>query len=274
MSVAEVNRGPYSETAAERQSGTRTDLRCARTMGKKPCFLTARWNYLLMLNYEVDPTALRPFVPQGTELDQFEGTTYLSVVGFLFRDTKVKGFSVPFHRNFEEVNLRFYVRRNEGGDVRRGVVFVREFVPRWAIAFVARLVYEESYTSSPMRHTVTLPEESPNGTGKLCYRWRYPTGWNSISADFTGAPTAATPGSHEEFITEHYWGYCAKRRGITFEYQVEHPRWRVWNAHNAALHCDAAAVYGAGFVEALSRPPVSAFIADGSEVAVYQGIQL
>jgi uncharacterized protein YqjF (DUF2071 family) len=233
-------------------------------------FLTARWNYLLMLNYEVDPAALKPFVPEGTALDAWEGRHFASVVGFLFLDTRVIGVRVPFHRDFEEVNLRFYVRRDTNAERRRGVVFVREFVPRWATAFVARQAYEESYTAAPMRHTLDLPTAT---TGSVSYRWRYPTGWNSVSAEFSGEPAAVAADSHEEFITEHYWGYCAKRRG-TLEYRVEHPRWRVWQARNPVLQCDAGAAYGPGFVEALSRPPASAFVADGSEVTVRRGVPL
>jgi len=35
-------------------------------------FLTARWRYLAMLNYEVDPAILRSRVPVGTELVRVE----------------------------------------------------------------------------------------------------------------------------------------------------------------------------------------------------------
>jgi uncharacterized protein YqjF (DUF2071 family) len=234
-------------------------------------FLTARWSYLLMLNFEVDPALLKPFLPNGTDIDLWEETAYLSIVGFQFLDTRVKGIPVPFHRNFEEVNLRFYVRRHVRDESRRGVVFIREFVPRWATAFVARQAYEESYTSAPMRHTLSLPGASTPGS--VSYRWCYPTGWNSISAEFAGAPADAAPGSHEEFITEHYWGYCAKRAG-TLEYRVEHPRWRVWRATSPSLHADAAALYGPAFVEPLSRPPASALLAEGSPVAVRRGVPL
>ena len=77
-------------------------------------FLTAEWRYLAMLNYEIEPAVLAPFVPQGTELDSFDGKTFVSIVAFLFLDTRIGGIPIPFHRNFEEVNLRFYVRRKSG----------------------------------------------------------------------------------------------------------------------------------------------------------------
>ncbi|MES2569397.1 MAG: DUF2071 domain-containing protein, partial [Verrucomicrobiota bacterium] len=114
-------------------------------------FLTAEWRHLAMLNFATDPALLRPLVPAGTELDEFGGTTYLSVVGFLFLKTRVLGAGFPFHRDFEEVNLRFYVRRKVGGEWRRGVVFIREMVPRQIIALIARVVFGEPYSALPMR---------------------------------------------------------------------------------------------------------------------------
>src|SRR4026208_556537 len=93
-------------------------------------FLTAEWRRLAMLSFEIDPRVLSPLVPAGTELDEWQGRTFASLVGFLFLDTRVFGLAVPFHRNFEEVNLRFYVRRMASDGLRRGVVFVKEIVPR------------------------------------------------------------------------------------------------------------------------------------------------
>jgi uncharacterized protein YqjF (DUF2071 family) len=92
-----------------------------------------------MLNYEAEPALVTKYVPRGTLLDSFEGRAYASLVGFRFCRTKLLGrFSVPFHIDFEEVNLRFYVRRKDGSDDRRGVVFITEIVPRRAIAATAR----------------------------------------------------------------------------------------------------------------------------------------
>jgi uncharacterized protein YqjF (DUF2071 family) len=223
-------------------------------------FLTAEWRDLLMLNYEAPEFLLAPLVPEGTELDAWNGRTMVSVVGFRFLDTRVWGIAFPWHRNFEEVNLRFYVRRRVGAEVRRAVVFIKELVPRRAIAKVARLTYNEPYESRPMRHLVT-------GT-QLQYEWKRRGAWEGMSALREGAPSPLKPGSEAEFVTEHYWGYTRQRNGSTIEYRVSHPSWRVWNAQAPVLNCDARALYGAGFDEVLSARPVSAVIAEGSRVTV------
>jgi uncharacterized protein len=232
-------------------------------------FLTANWRYLAMLNYVVDPKILAPLVPVGTEIDYENGQTYLSIVGFLFLDTRLLGLPVPLHRNFEEVNLRFYVRRKSADTWRRGVVFVRELVPRRAIATIARVFYGENYLALPMKHDV----EHVDGKLRVEYSWRRGSKWDSLKMSATGGPQIIPAGSHAEFITEHYWGYTRVRDGCS-EYRVEHPRWKIWNAENFELSADIVALYGEQFVEALTAPPHSAFIADGSPIQVLLREQL
>lgn len=235
-------------------------------------FLSARWERLAMLNYEVDPALLASRVPRGTELDLWNGKTYVSVVGFMFLDTRVRGIAIPFHRNFEELNLRFYVRRTDARGTLRGVTFVKELVPRWAIATVARVRYNENYRSVPMRHRFE-PEALAQGS-RVTYEFKHGGRWNALSVRASGPAALAAPGSHEEFITEHYWGYAAQTDGGTVEYQVEHPRWQCFPVDDARFDCDVAALYGPEFAETLARPPVSALLADGSEVIVRQGVRL
>jgi uncharacterized protein len=235
-------------------------------------FLTARWRSLAMLNYPVSPEILSPLVPTGTELDVWNGRAFLSMVGFLFLDTRVRGLAIPYHRDFEEVNLRFYVRRRGPEGWRRGVVFVREIVPRWAIAATARLLYGEKYVAMPMRHSIA---GDPTRDGlSVMYGWRWRGRWNGLGGMVGGTSREAEPGSEEEFITEHYWGYSSLRRGGTVEYQVEHPRWRVWKLERPVLDCDVAFLYGRRFADSLSGEPSSAFLADGSAVTVYQGARI
>jgi uncharacterized protein YqjF (DUF2071 family) len=227
-------------------------------------FLTANWRYLAMLNFAIDPKILLPLVPLETELDFHGGQTFVSVVGFLFLDTRVIGLPIPFHRDFEEVNLRFYVRRKSAQEWRRGVVFVRELVPRRAIALIARIFYGEPYLALPMRHVL----EHKEGRVFAEYQWRRGRRWETLAMTATGDPQSATQGSHEEFITEHYWGYTARHDGFS-EYQVEHPRWRLWTADTTKFEADVATLYGPQFVAPLAAKPVSGFIADGSPIEVH-----
>jgi uncharacterized protein len=237
-------------------------------MAERRVFLSAEWRDLVMLNYEVEPGILRQYVPRGVELDAFAGRTFVSLVGFQFLRTKLYGFlAVPFHSNFDEVNLRFYVRRREGGEERRGVVFARELVPRAAVAALARLMYGEKYDACPMAHRV---ERNAAGiAAEYRWEWRGKRFWLSARAD--GAPARVAEGSIENFITEHYWGYSAKSASETIAYRVSHEPWRVWVSTNARFEGDGGALYGDGFGEILGRPPDSAFIAEGSLVQVHAG---
>ena len=238
----------------------------------QPVFLKADWRWLAMLNYRVDPLVLRDRVPPGTELDFFEGETFVSVVGFRFLDTRVMGLPIPFHRNFDEVNLRFYVRRKAEDGWRRGVVFVKELVPRRAIAWVARTLYGENYHAVPMRHAITEPAGPKPGS--VSYEWMMDGRWHGLKAGIEGEPRAARKGSEARFITEHYWGYAGDADRPTVEYEVQHPSWRLWDATWSKLEIDAEAVYGAEFVDALSQEPSSAFVAEGSAIAVHRGHKL
>ena len=236
-------------------------------MSERPVFLTGVWRDLAMLNYRVDPSLLASYVPRGTELDAWRGATYLSVVGFTFRGTRVLGMPVPWHRNFEEVNLRFYVRREVAGEVRRAVTFIREIVPRRAIALVARLAYNEPYVARPMRHAI-VPGEG-GAPSRVSYEWRQDSEWSGLAVECSGPSREIEAGSEEEFITEHYWGYTRQRDGGTVEYRVTHPRGRVWTAERATLGGDLVALYGSEIAAALNGPPSSAFVADGSAIAVH-----
>ena len=226
-------------------------------------FLTANWRYLAMLNYVVDPALIEPLVPVGTEIDYENGETFVSIVGFLFLDTRLLGLPIPLHRDFEEVNLRFYVRRKSADTWRRGLVFVRELVPRRAIALVARAFYGERYFALPMKHRI----EHVDAKLSVEYCWRRGKKWEFLKMSAAGEPQSISAGSHAEFITEHYWGYTCVRGGCS-EYRVEHPRWKIWNAASFEFTGDVASLYGEQFVQTLSATPRSAFITDGSPITV------
>jgi uncharacterized protein len=236
------------------------------TIAQQRTFLTAEWKNLLMLNYAIDPELLQEFVPAGTALDQFAGKTYVSLIGFEFNATRILGRAILFHQSFEEVNLRFYVRRGD----RRGVVFIRELVPKFAVAAIARLAYGERYSSVPMSHRV---ERSESGTIAE-FSWGSGSDRCIISAETTADEYLPAEGSLAQFITEHYWGYATQREGGTKEYQVEHPQWKVSDATTSQFSGAPEKYYGLRFAKALANPPDSAFLAEGSEVIVFKGSRI
>jgi len=236
----------------------------------RPVFLAAEWRSLVMLNYAVDPAILGRHLPCGVELDLWQGEAFVSMVGFRFLRTRVLGVAIPFHQDFDEVNLRFYVRRRVEDGWRRGVVFIREIVPKSMIAVVARVAYNEPYMGLPMRHDVPGIGEG----GKFEFGWKFRNLWCGLGAETAGEPAPLVEGSAEEFIFEHYWGYTRQRDGSTAEYQVEHPRWRAWQTSRSWLTGELGALYGAEFGDALALAPRSAFVAEGSEVTVRRGTRL
>ncbi|OSY87273.1 hypothetical protein WH52_12500 [Tenacibaculum holothuriorum] len=226
-------------------------------------FLKAEWRKLIMINYKVAPKELMPFVPKGTELDFYKDTCYVSVVGFMFLNTKLLGVKVPFHINFEEVNLRFYVKRKEVDTYKRGVVFIKEIVPKSAITFVANTVYNENYQTFPMKHSWT--EE--NDTFSASYQWKTNKKWNTISVESGVNIKPIQQNTEIEFIAEHYWGY-AKNKNRTTEYEVKHPTWNYYPVRSFMIDIDFKSTYGNVFSFLETLKPSSVFLLEGSEISV------
>ena len=220
-----------------------------------------------MINYEVPSSLLEPFVPAGTVLDLWHGHALVSIVGFRFLNTRLLGIPIPFHRHFDEINLRLYVRRELAtGEIRRGVVFIQELVPRHAVALVARLAYNEPYARATMQSSVSC--NAGDATRTLAYSWYAPRHYGKLAATIAGLPAHAAPSTEAAFITEHFWGYTRQRDGSAIEYQVLHAPWRIWHANSASLSGNFTELYDAPLASLLTGPPVSAFVAEGSPVSV------
>jgi len=232
-------------------------------------FLTAEWRKLALFNYAVDPAVLEPFVPAGTTLDLWNHTCYVSLVGFLFKDTRLKGLPIPFHRTFEEVNLRFYVTRKEGDVVKRGVVFVQEIVPKPALTWVARTFYGEPYRTCPMGHVHR--ERLEKNDLFVSYSWRCGGHQQVIKVSGRLEPEDILAGSEAEFITEHYWGYTRINERSSNAYEVRHPRWRVHSVYHHSVNVDFSLVYGERFAFLNGQAPVSVMLAEGSPITVMPG---
>ncbi len=229
-------------------------------------FLRARWQDLIIANYEVDPSLLASRVPAGTELDLYEGKCFVSLVGFMFLDTRVLGVPIPFHTDFEEVNLRFYIKRELPTETRRAVCFVKEIVPRYAIAWVARNLYGEPYECWRMGNF--------RSDTQVSYDWSRNGITNRLSVSVGENLGVPESGSYGEFIIEHYWGYTDRRRGRVDEYKVEHPTWELFSVADTRIDVDFDATYGQDFRFLTGERPHSVLLAKGSEVSVYKGHRL
>jgi uncharacterized protein YqjF (DUF2071 family) len=228
-------------------------------------FLRAEWRNLVLVNYEFDPVILTKYLPPHTELDTFNGKHYISLVGFLFKNTKVKGIIVPFHRTFEEINLRFYVKHLHDGNWKRGVVFIKEIVPKKLIALVANKIFGENYQATDTRHQWSVP--APEKLS-IEYMWKQNSDWNWIVTIANENGYFPKRGSEEEFVCEHYWGYTRGKKGITTEYGVTHPEWRMHKVLHCDVNCNFEKVYGKDFTGLSNSKPVSIMLAEGSAIEV------
>lgn len=226
-------------------------------------FLTAEWRKLALANYVIDPKLLKNYIPAGTELDLWDNKCYISLVGFMFLNTKLMGVKIPFHSNFEEVNLRFYVKRFQNGEWKRGVVFIKEIVPKPALTFVANAVYKENYITLPMKHSWV----GKNKELHVEYAWKMDN-WNHLKLTADDNAQAIQEGSDTEFITEHYWGYAKVNDHTTNEYEVKHPKWNCYKVKGYTIQVDFGKIYGSEFSLLSNQKPDSVMLAEGSKISV------
>lgn len=227
-------------------------------------FLRAEWTDLIMANYAVDTATLTPYLPAGVELDLYDGEAYVSLVGFMFTNTRIFGVPIPVLGMFEEINLRFYVKRREGDTWKRGVVFINETIPHKVVAWVANKLYKEHYTAIATRNTQLCTETAKH----IKYLWRLNKQWHhiAVAAEACNAPMVA--GSMEAFIFEHYYGYTKISASITEEYRVAHPSWNTHKVTSYDIQCDFSQMYGNAFGYLNTATPRSVFLAEGSAVSV------
>jgi uncharacterized protein YqjF (DUF2071 family) len=224
-------------------------------------FLTAQWRNLILANYAIPEELLSPLVPPGCVLDRYDGQCWGSLVAFQFLDTRVLGIGWPGFRNFPEWNLRFYVS-HEG---RRGVCFVREFVPQWTVATTARVIYNEPYRSARM--TMEVRDEADTISARYTVDWKGKL--HSMRAD-GGKPAVVPPaGSTEHWFKEHSWGFGTSRGGNLIRYEVNHPEWAVHPVREFDADVDWALLYGPEWVQMNGAKPASVVFAVGSGVAVF-----
>lgn len=224
-------------------------------------FLTAEWNYLINITYAIDPKVLLPYLPKGLSLDIINGKAFVSFVAFEFNDVKVKGFKIPFHRKFPEINLRFYVNR-EG---KRGVVFIKEFVPKYFVALIANKIYNEPYFAIKMDHSIEKTEKGLNVHHSLCIN----KVWFNVDVKAENKSSIPAPDTTEHFFKEHEIGFGKDKNGNTLEYKVEHPIWEIYPIRNIESTICFEKVYGKEWAFLNSEKPFNVLLARGSKIKVF-----
>ncbi len=227
-------------------------------------FLKANWENIIMANYEIDPAILTPFLPKGVSLDLYKGKAYVSLVGFMFKKTKLFNVPIPLLGTFEEINLRFYVQRNEDGITKRGVVFINETIPYRIVAWVANKLYKEHYNVVPTKHSITEESDSK----KIKFDWLLNKKWNSIYVEASNKSQSMKKDTLEKFIYEHYFGYTKIDENNTEEYRLQHPSWKINTVIDTKIDCDFKAMYGETFSILNETKPEAVFIAEGSSVKI------
>jgi uncharacterized protein len=231
-------------------------------------FLKAEWRKLVMFNYGIDPTLIQHLVPPHTKMDFWNNTCYVSLVGFMFENTRVKGFKIPFHIHFEEINLRFYVQYEDPQmGPKRGVVFIKEIVPKRMISFVANTLYRENYITLPMKNK----RHVENNLVHVEYGLKKSKTWYHFGVTAKNSPEELVNLSETEFITEHFWGYAKWNEKSTNEYEVGHPRWLTYPVVDHTIDFDFGKIYGPEFSFLTTTKPISIYLAEGSEIFVNKG---
>jgi uncharacterized protein YqjF (DUF2071 family) len=227
-------------------------------------FLKADWKNIIMANYAVPTAVLQPYLPFGTEIDVHNGKAYVSLVGFLFKKTRLFNIPIPYFGDFEEVNLRFYVIRKEGNSKKRGVVFINETIPYKPVAWLANKLYKEHYTVVPTKHTAKCDAT----TKTIDYFWKKNKQWMQLGVTAAIKPSPMPPQSFEAFIYEHYFGYTKINEYSTEEYKINHPSWNIHEVTKAIINCNFEKMYGPNFAFLQQQQPHSVFMAEGSAVSV------
>lgn len=225
----------------------------------------AEWNNIVMANYAVPKELLQPFLPYKTELDLFDGDAYISLVAFMFLNTSMHGFSIPLHTDFEEVNFRFYVKHKSMGNWKKGVVFLKEIVPKPGVAFIANTFFEQKYATMKMKHASSdVARFIESG-----YEWNHNNKWNKLTVKAAKKTYPIRSGSFEEFIADNYWGYTKSGETKTYEYEVQHPHWELQRVVSHEVQCEFGTLYGNEFSFLNDSTPKSVFFTRGSEIKIF-----
>jgi uncharacterized protein YqjF (DUF2071 family) len=190
----------------------------------RPWVMRMRWTDLLFAHWPVDPEPLRQRLPNGLELDLYDGQAWLGIVPFRMSDVAPRGLpAMPVLSVFPEVNVRTYVRHGE----RNGVWFLSlDAASRLTVAG-ARLAFHLPYFLADM-------SIESRGDGVAYRSERRGQGEATALLEMTYGPTGpvryAEPGSFEAWSTDRLRLFAADADGRILRTEIRHARWPLQSA--------------------------------------------
>ena len=231
--------------------------------------MTARFSEVVAVNFQIDPKVLAPRIPKGLELDFYKGETYVSLVAMMLRDVRVWGIPIHIATGFEELNMRFYVRRKDGDGYQRGACFIKDYVSSGAAAWILGSLFKADFHKIKMKHDNTGFADDGESVPSVDYRWKVGDHWNRLRIKARSKVQKTGSDTKVGFILNHNNEYSS-RKGKTLEYRATHPTWTVWDAAQANFTCDVKTLFGQEFEKPLSKRPASVFVASGSDFTIYK----
>ncbi|MCU1486771.1 MAG: hypothetical protein JWN67_3517 [Actinomycetia bacterium] len=206
------------------------------------------WDELTFLHWRYEPAEVQRLLPDGLEVETFDGSAWVGLVPF-FLEVGVPGVrSVPWFSRFAETNVRTYVR---GRDGETGIWFFSLDAARLGAVVVARATYRLPYFWSKM----SLVHDGSSIAYTSRRRWPDPgRGARSEAVIEIGEPFAA----HELTDLDHYltarWAlYSAPRSGLRHA-RAFHDPWPL--RRGKVLHLRDDLVAASGLPQPVGEPLV------------------
>ena len=191
--------------------------------------MTQRWNDLLFAHWPIPTAAIAPLIPDGLQVDMYQGSAWLGVVPFWMDRIKFRGLPpIPFANSFPEINLRTYVRDHRTGTP--GVYFFSLDGANLLAVITARSFYHLPYHWAEMRIESRSEREF-----SFYSRRRFSSNPVIFKARYRGlGPTRKLAenraGTLEYFLTERYCLFTHNSAGELVRANVHHVPWPLEDA--------------------------------------------
>ncbi|MEM8913796.1 MAG: DUF2071 domain-containing protein [Planctomycetota bacterium] len=213
---------------------------------RRPWVMRMTWSDLLFAHWPIQPDIIARLLPDGMQLDTYDGLAWVGVVPFTMSGVSPRCCpSVPGLSRFLELNLRTYVKVNQ----KPGVWFFSlDAASRFAVR-LARATFNLPYMDASMSL-----ERPTDELVRYCSRRTHdgePAAEFAASYHRDGDFRTAVPNSLEFWLTARYCLYSVDRMGRIYRGEIDHPPWLVAKA----AYTEEVNTLGSGFGIDFTGPP-------------------